>query len=372
MAKRDLQDRNYQSMGNKYKKNNSRDEFKGQKRAQAKSRARKAGDKEAAAAAGVTHRGKLGENSQFYQTNEKGKRTLTNIDEGANPFKVDNIQDFDTAAYGGGAAKGKEKLNMRDVAGLKSQGGFNAAQIQEYAQGLEASGVKIGKGAQKKLDKMQSRSEAKERAKQAKEKAPTTPATPPATTPATTPTTPPASAPSGPVNTTGDFGVGGDLTQNIGKTGDMTTNIGDGNEIIGSSIGNDYSVTIGNNNAGNTSGGSGGGSSAGLGNMMGAAAYSALNDNAHAKSKSQLNGTGGAAAAIALGEKATGATDRVSNLYNMVGASQNYWNDKATAQQGMYLGDIWNGGGYEWSKPQSPETTPDRTSEILNGDDDDD
>ena len=362
MAKRDLQDRNYQSMGDKYKKNNSRDEFKGQKRGQAKSRARKAGDKEAmkAASADITHSGKIGEDSQFYQTNEKGKRNLTNIDKGANPFKVDNIQDFDTAAYGGGSAKGKEKLNMRDIAGLKSQGGFNQAQIQEYAQGLEASGVKIGKGAQNKLDRWKSRAEAKERAKQAKEKAPTTPATPP------------ASAPSGPVNTTGDFEVGGDLKQNIGKTGDMTTNIGAGSEIIGSSIGNDYSVTIGNNNAGNSSGGSGGGSSAGLGNMMGAAAYSALNDNAFAKSQSQLNGTSGAATAIALGEKATGATDRVTNLYNMVGASQNYWNDKATAQQGSYLGDIWNLGDYEWSKPQSPETTPDRTSEILNGDDDDD
>lgn len=361
MAKRDLQDRNYQSMGDKYKKNNSRDEFRGQKRSQAKSRARKAGDTEAANGVNTTHQGRVGEGSQFYQTNDKGKRQLTNIGEGSNPFKVDNIQDFDTAAYGSGSAKGQETLNMHDIAGLKKQGGFNRAEIQEYAQGLKDSGTKIGKGAQKKLDKWQSRADAKERAQGAKNQQPETPPNPETPTPTT---------PSGPVNTTGNFEVGGDLSQNIGKTGDMTTNIGDGNEIIGSSIGNDYSVTIGNNNAGNNSGnGSGGGS--GLSNMMGAAAYSALNDNAHAKSQSQLNGTGGAAAAIALGEKATGATQRTANLYNMVGASQNYWNDKATAQQGSYLGDIWNMGNYEWSKPQSPESTPDRTSEILNDDDDD-
>ncbi len=58
--------------------------------------------------------------------------------------------------------------------------------------------------------------------------------------------------PGGPGNGEG-FYVGGDLTQNVGKTGDMTTTIGDGNEIIGSSIGNDSSVTIGSNHAGNSS-----------------------------------------------------------------------------------------------------------------------
>ena len=50
----------------------------------------------------------------------------------------------------------------------------------------------------------------------------------------------------------GGFFVGGDLTQNVGKDGDMTTTIGDGNTIgAGSQIGNDYSVTIGGNHAGN-------------------------------------------------------------------------------------------------------------------------
>ena len=154
-------------------------------------------------------------------------------------------------------------------------------------------------------------------------------------------------------------------TGDVGKTGDMTTTIGDGNTIIGSPIGNDYSVTIGN--TGNM-GGSGGGS--GLSNMMGAAAYSALNDNAYAKSQS-LNGYGRAAGAVASAELKTGATDRVANLYNMVGQSQQYWNNKAIAQQGLYLGDVGNLGGYDFVQAPNPVQTEDRTSEILREDEDD-
>ena len=50
----------------------------------------------------------------------------------------------------------------------------------------------------------------------------------------------------------GGFYVGGDLSQNIGKTGDMNTTIGDGNTFgDGVQIGNDGSVTIGVQSAGN-------------------------------------------------------------------------------------------------------------------------
>ena len=363
MAKRDLQDRNYQSMGDKYKKNNSRDEFKGQKRSQAKSRARKAGDKEAAKAIDVSHTGRVGENSQFYQTNDKGKRQLTDIDKGSNPFKVDNIQDFDTAAYGIGSAKGKEMLNVNDMAGLKKQGGFNRAEIQEYAQGLKDSGTKIGKGAQNKLDKWQARADAKERAQGVIEQQPEPPDF---DAPLTTMPVPPPTqeAPTPPKFDGGQRlpyvppgqSIGGD-TGDVGKSGDMTTTVGDiGGDNFGN-IGNDYSVTIGN--TGNQSGGGG------LSNMMGAAAYSALNNNAHAVSGSKINGTTRSASAIAQAEKETGASDRVANLYNMVGQRQNYWKDKATAQQGMYLGDIWNGGGYDWQQAPNPKFTEDRTAEIL-------
>ena len=51
----------------------------------------------------------------------------------------------------------------------------------------------------------------------------------------------------------GSFSVGGDLNQNVGKQGDMTTTIGDGNTFgAGTTIGNDNSMTVGSNTAGNS------------------------------------------------------------------------------------------------------------------------
>jgi hypothetical protein len=48
------------------------------------------------------------------------------------------------------------------------------------------------------------------------------------------------------------FNVGGDLTQNVGKVGDTNTTIGDGNTIgDGATVGGDWSLTLGNNRAGN-------------------------------------------------------------------------------------------------------------------------
>ena len=187
------------------------------------------------------------------------------------------------------------------------------------------------------------------------------PGNPPSVTPPGTGVTPPeppgntAPSPSVPAVPPRQ-GIGGD-TGNVGKVGDMFTTIGDGNTIIGSAIGNDYSVTIGN--TGNQDGGGG------LSNMMGAAAYSALNNNAYAKSQSETNGYGVAAGMIALGEEMTGSTETVANLYNFAGAQQKYWDDKATAQQGNYLGDVQ--GGYDWTQAPNPVSSEDETDEILNG-----
>ena len=166
-------------------------------------------------------------------------------------------------------------------------------------------------------------------------------------------------------NTDNRFTVEGDLDQNIGKSGDMTTNIGSNNTFgAGSSIGNDYSVTIGNQNAGNA--GNGGASNQGLANMQGMAAYSALNNNAWAKSSSQLNGYGRAAGASQEAAKRTGATSRVANLYNVTGADQTYWKNKATAQQGFYLGDIFKYRAPTWTMPSAPKKPQDNTSQIAN------
>lgn len=154
----------------------------------------------------------------------------------------------------------------------------------------------------------------------------------------------------------GNFGVGGGPNQNIGKQGDMTTTIGDGNTFgAGTSIGNDYSVTIGSQNGGS-----------GLSNMQSVAAYSALNNNAWAKSRSQLNGFGRAAGASEEAGKTTGATDRVAALYNLTGQDQKYWMNKSTKQQAGYLGDIFKFKAPNWVMPPDPSKPEDNTEEIAN------
>lgn len=162
-------------------------------------------------------------------------------------------------------------------------------------------------------------------------------------------------------NTDQSYAVGGDLNQNIGKKGDMNTSIGDYNQFgAGSSIGNDYSVTIGSANAGN-----GSQRGPGLANMMGAAAYTALNNNQFARSQSQLNGYGRSTGATQEAEKATGSTRRVGALYNLTGMDQNYWNQKSRAQQGFYLGDIFAQRAPDWVMPPAPKKPEDKTEDIA-------
>ena len=268
---------------------------------------------------------------------------------------------FDVNTYGKGHVSGQEMKQMR-------KDGMSSSEIEGMTEGMHMTAR-----ATKQLNRKKAREKAQAVQAQTPEEvtAPVTPepvVNPPLDT--STPGTPTPQIPPGLTNPepgipapniTNPQVIGGD-TGDVGKTGDMTTTIGDGNTIIGSPIGNDYSVTIGN--TGNMSGGGG------LSNMMGAAAYSALNDNAYHKSHSQVNGFGTAAGMIALGEQMTGAGDRVANLYNLVGEGQKYWNNKANAQQGLYLGDVWNQGGHDWVQAPDPKSSEDRTSEILDDDDD--
>jgi len=390
MARKNLQDKNYQSMSDKYKQKFSRDEFKAQKRAQAKRRALQAGDKEAAAKAGVTHKGKLGEKSQFFQTNEKGKRKLTNMEESASPFKVDNIQDFDTAAYGAGSERGKETLNRKDIKGLKTQGGFTSAEVQDYAQGLKDSGVKIGKGAQKKLEKMQA--QALERANKFSEKKQQPSAPQPAVIEKPVATQQPVVTEKPPViqkpvvtqqpavtqkvkdsgNVRGDNSQGGignvntdssfkaeDINANIGKQGDMTTKIKNSSFGAGASVGNDYTVTVGNmkiGNDGQVSGGGGDGYGGGLSNMQAATAYNALNNNALARSKSQLSGYGRAAGAIEEAKKANSTPNADQQAaYNFAGANQNYLKDRIAQIRSGYMGNLDGYQAPEFMMPIAPK-----------------
>lgn len=142
--------------------------------------------------------------------------------------------------------------------------------------------------------------------------------------------------------------------QTAGSKGDMITNFGDNANIKYSSIGNDYSVNIA-------------GIGDGFSNMQGAAAYSALNNNQHERSRSQLNGASRAAQASEAADEITGARDSAANLYNSVGYSQNYWAKKADAQQNFYLGDIFKmqAPNYEFQGNVADPFANDRTEQIT-------
>ena len=121
----------------------------------------------------------------------------------------------------------------------------------------------------------------------------------------------------------------------------------------GSAVGNNNSVTI------ISQGGQG------LNNLQSVAAYKALNNNEYEKSYQRMNGYGRTAGAIEQTEGQLGIVDRVSNIYNMAGLSQAYWNDKSMAHQADYLGDIWKEGGFEYQMPGHAARLEDKTDEIA-------
>ena len=259
--------------------------------------------------------------------------------------------------YGGNMGEGGaledfnmgKKLRGKELAYLTKDLGMDSNEVMQYAKNND---VKIG-GAAKKFNQRQN---AKAKA-QSVDNAPIDQGGTPMQ---------PAVEPYGPYGdygSKGSIGIGGNLEQGIGKDGDMNTSIGDNNTFgPGASIGNDYSVTIGSQTVGGN-GGSAGGTA--FNNMQSAAAYNALNDNAWAKSQSQLNGYGRAAGASAAAADITGASERVANLYNMTGMDQQYWSNKSTAHQGDYLGDIFKIRAPDWQMPEAPAKIEDNTEEIT-------
>ena len=235
-------------------------------------------------------------------------------------------------------------------------------------EGMQANGMQFGGFAQRHLDSMNRRRDKIDARKAAKEKANGQFVDTQPVQPDQQGQVPPGTHVDMSVHD--NFGVGGDLDQNVGKKGDTNTSIGDNNEIgHGATIGGDYSVTIGGNSAGNGQQGSGTGNVFGnMSNLQLSASYNALNENAYHRSSAQLNGAGRAAQASAAASDITGATDRIANLYNATGMDQNYWRNKANAQTNQYLGDIFKEGygGYQWTMPESPNKIEDDTKDIYN------
>ena len=143
----------------------------------------------------------------------------------------------------------------------------------------------------------------------------------------------------GNVNTDNSFNAE-DITATIGKQGDMDTTITNSQFGAGASVGNDYSVTVGNMRFGNNGGVSGStNADSALANMQSATAYNALNDNFLQRSKSQLSGYGRAGGAIEEARKANSRpnTDQAA-AFNFAGANQNYLQDKLDQVRSRYMG----------------------------------
>ena len=167
-------------------------------------------------------------------------------------------------------------------------------------------------------------------------------------------------------NNTDNRYTAGDINSNIGKQGDMNTNIENSTFGAGANIGNDMSITFGNQNFGNGGPGGSGDSYSSMSKMQGATAYAALNNNFQARSNATINGYGRAGGAVQEANNMTGAVGTAQNIYNMTGMTQNYWNNKATAQSGFYLGDIYgNQPTAPWQRPPSPDKPEDKTEQIA-------
>ena len=126
----------------------SKDELKGQRQRKRMVQARKSGED----TTGLTPSfvGSPFEKSKKFYTEGDNGRELTRMSKKDNPFNVKNLKEFDASAYGGGAARDREILNINDVRGLRRMGGFDFAEIEKSANKRD---IQIGNAAQRLLDR---------------------------------------------------------------------------------------------------------------------------------------------------------------------------------------------------------------------------
>ena len=144
MAK-NLVGKNYADMSEKYRSNNTKQEFKDARREQ-----RMAGDaleadtSVAAEASESVKQAASKAKGGSYQSGQQHYSGGKLVDTGApsqsypaddnNPYTNANIADFDLSAGGAGAKKGTERLSAQDIKRLREQGGFSRQQIVDYAE----------------------------------------------------------------------------------------------------------------------------------------------------------------------------------------------------------------------------------------------
>ena len=354
---RNIQGQTYDQQTEDYRNKFSADEFTARQSRQGLNIARNkaSGDtgrltmaqlKETRAANPVSHTNRLGKKdvqTQYFAKGEDGKRVLTDLSKENDPFRVDNLEDFDLSAYGAGAARRQEVLNINDIRGLRNRGGFSMDQISEYAAGLEGD-QKVGGSAKKMLAKYKNKIAAQNKGGGTGGTGDTGGAAGDAGD---------AGAAEKAENLKNDYVKGITQTQSFDREfGDNQNTIGNENKIYGNlNQGNqDFSVNIGAQGSGS---GTGGGS---LSNMQSAAAYGALNENAYERSRAKVSGMGRASQAIGAAEDMIKPDERVEGLDEETDNLSTYYREMAKKQNVMAFGDYMSP-YYEapkWNSPAAP------------------
>ena len=138
-----LYGKNYADMSEKYRRNNTKAEFKAARREQRMAGEKMQEDTPAAAEASesvqkAAKRGAYESGQQYYNSDRElvdmGAPNKDYKSEDNNPYTVENISDFDLAAGGAGSSKGTNRLSAQDIRRLREQGGFSRQEIVDYAE----------------------------------------------------------------------------------------------------------------------------------------------------------------------------------------------------------------------------------------------
>ena len=233
------------------------------------------------------------------------------------------LNDYDPSTIGG------SNFSKADVKYLTSEegGGHSAEKVQKMVEGrANGDDIKVGTGAQDLLAKKVEQQKNKDVRLGSEEATPTTPTTPP------TPV----------INTNVDeTNVNQAGTNNFSNTGEIFGNINQGA---------DFSVNIGGDASDN---------------MKNALSYSAINDNAFARSQSQMNGLSRSSQAIAAADAQTGSEQEIANTDYTARLNPLYLGAKGTQARTQLYGDVFKFEAPDWQQPDPGKKPKDKTKKIA-------
>ena len=235
------------------------------------------------------------------------------------------LKNYDPSTIGG------SKFTKADAQYLMSEegGGHSAKKVEKKAESLASGGAEnVGSGAAdflaKKVEQQKNKTKEEPVANDArlgsKEE------------------TPPTSV----INTNVDeTNVNQAGTNNFSNTGEIFGNINQGA---------DFSVNIGGDASDN---------------MKNALSYSAINDNAFARSQSQMNGLSRSSQAIAAADAQTGSEQEIANTDYTARLNPLYLGAKGTQAKTQLYGDVFKFEAPDWQQPDPGKKPKDKTKKIA-------